>query len=295
MSRLHKHWKGIALFLAPTLLLYFAFFVFPLGFLFVTSFTDWTGVRIGGFVGLQNFQDLFENPTFRLSIRNNIIWALSLGVGQITLAAIVAMILARQPRGWKTFRTVYFLPNVISQVAIAMMWAMIYNAEYGALNRLLEIVGLGHLGRNWLGSVETALPAVIFQQVFYIGYFMIILLAATMSIPRSLYEAAEIDGASILQQEFFITIPMNRQIMVTCMTLAMAFGLRHFEATFLLTGGGPANRTSVMGIMLYNNLHFLRYGRANAIGAVLVLIGIVVIVGLRSTLGRKDDQQEARQ
>lgn len=295
MTHLHKHWKGISLFLLPTLALYCTFFIFPLGFLFVTSFTDWTGVQIGEFVGLANYRELFANPTFHLSIRNNIVWALSLGVGHIAMASVVAMILARQPRGWRTLRTVYFLPNVISQVAIAMMWAMIYNAEYGALNRLLEIFGAGHLGRNWLGSVETALPAVIFQQVFYIGYFMIIMLAATMSIPKSLYEAAEIDGASVLQQELYITIPMNRQITVTCMTLAIAFGLRHFEATFLLTGGGPANRTSVMGIMLYNNLHFLRYGRANAIGAVLVGVGVLVIVGLRSTLGRRDAQQDAKQ
>ena len=120
--KLHKNWRGILLFLLPVVILYCAFFVYPLGFVFGVSLTEWNGVTEAQFRGVRNFVDLAGNSTFRLAVRNNFIWALSLGFVQIALAALVAMILARRPRGWRILRTVYFLPNVISQVAIAMLW-----------------------------------------------------------------------------------------------------------------------------------------------------------------------------
>jgi len=283
------------LFLAPALVLFFLYFVYPLGFVFVTSTLEWNGVSKPEFVGLRNYIDNFGNRTFQFSIRNNFIWLGSLAIVQIALAAIVAMILARQPRGWRFFRTVYFLPNVISQVAIAMMWAALYNAEYGAINQFLELLGLEHLTHNWLGEIGTALPSILVQQVFYIGYFMIIILASTMSIPESYYDAAQIDGANVLQQEIHITLPMIRPILVTSMTLAAAYGLRHFEATFLLTNGGPANRTSVLGIQLYKMTSALDYGHANAIGGTLVILGLIVITLIRSTLGRRVAADQATQ
>ena len=282
---------GIVLFLLPVLTLYALYFIYPLGFVFVTSTLEWNGISAPEFVGLRNFVENFQDRTIQISLRNNFIWLFALGVVQIGLAALVAILLARKPRGWRFLRTVYFLPNVISQVAIAMMWAALYNAEYGAINAFLEMVGLEHLTRNWLGEIPTALPSILVQQVFYIGYFMIIILASTMSIPESYYEAAEIDGANVLQQEFFITLPMIKDILITTMTLAMAYGLRHFEATFLLTNGGPANQTSVLGIQLYKMLSYLDYGHANAVGALLVVLGVLMIVTIRS-LGRRSAASE---
>ena len=286
---------GIILFLLPVLILYTMYFIYPLGFVFVTSTLEWNGIGEAKFVGLANFIDNVQNRTFRISVRNNFIWLFALGIGQIAMSALIAMILARRPKGWKFLRTVYFLPNVISQVAIAMLWLAIYNAEYGALNQFLELIGLEGLTHNWLGEIETALPAIIVQQIFYIGYFMIIILASTMTIPESLYEAAEIDGATVLQQEFSITLPMIKDILVTAMTLAMAYGLRHFEATFLLTNGGPANRTSVLGIQLYKMLSYIDYGHANAVGATLVILGLIMIVVVRAALGHTSSASETEQ
>ena len=282
---------GIVLFLLPVLTLYALYFIYPLGFVFVTSTLEWNGISAPEFVGLRNFVENFQDRTIQISLRNNFIWLFALGIVQIGLAALVAILLARKPRGWRFLRTVYFLPNVISQVAIAMMWAALYNAEYGAINAFLEMVGLEHMTHNWLGEIPTALPSILVQQVFYIGYFMIIILASTMSIPESYYEAAEIDGANVLQQEFFITLPMIKDILITTMTLAMAYGLRHFEATFLLTNGGPANQTSVLGIQLYKMLSYLDYGHANAVGATLVVLGVLMIVTIRS-LGRRSAASE---
>ncbi|MBI9102289.1 MAG: sugar ABC transporter permease [Spirochaetales bacterium] len=282
----NKNWKQIILFLLPVIILFGAYFVYPLGFVFVTSFTKWNGISKPLFIGLKNFTNLFQDETFRLSLKNNIVWALVLGFIQIPLAAGMAMILARKPRGWKTFRTVYFLPNVISQVALAMMWLAIYNAEFGILNSLLEIVGLESLSHNWLGEMKTAFPAVIIQQIFYIGYFMIVILASRMGIPESYYEAAEIDGANVFHQEVHITIPMLKPILITTITLALAYGMRHFESTYLMTNGGPAHSTSVMGILLYRNLGALNYGEANAIGAILIVFGGATIAIIRWLFSR---------
>ncbi len=295
MKASKNNWKGIILFLLPVGLLYITFFIYPLAFVFITGLTEWNGIRAMEFVGLANFFDLFSNDTFRLSVRNNFIWAFSLAFIQVPLAATVAMILARKPKGWRFLRTVYFLPNVISQVAIAMMWMALYNAEYGILNQVLTAMGLESWTHNWLGEIGTALPAIITQQVVYIGYFMIIILAGTMSIPESFYEAAELDGAGVFKQEWYITLPMIRGILVTTMTLAVAYGLRHYEATYLMTNGGPANSTSVMGIMLYKQMGALKYGPANAIGSVLIIIGAAMIVLIRRLFGEREAAAEAMQ
>ena len=288
-------WFWRALFLAPALALFAMYFVYPLGFVFVTSTLEWNGIRAPVFVGLQNYLDNFQLRQFQFALRNNFVWVAALALGKISLAALVAMILARQPFAWRLLRTVYFVPVVISQVAIAMMWRAIYNAEYGIINQALERIGAAHLTRNWLGELATALPAILTQEVLYIGYFMIIILAYTMAIPESYYDAAQLDGANVLQQERYITLPMIKPILITTMTLATAFALRHFEATFLLTDGGPAFRTTVLGLQLYKMTSALDYGHANATGGTLVLIGLALITLIRTTIGRRDAATESSQ
>ncbi len=276
----------IMLFLVPVLVLYGAFFLYPLVFTAWTSLLNWRGMAAPRFAGLANYAKLLGEATFRLSIGNNIIWALGQGFIQVPLAAAVALILARNPFGRRFLRTVYYLPNVVSGVALAMVWVAMYNPQYGAINAMLGWFGLEP--RNWLGDPATALPAVMAQAVLYIGYFMIIILAGAMNISKELYEAAELDGAGPFAQDFYITLPLLRGILVTSMTLAMAYGMRHFEASFLMTGGGPAYSTSTMGIALYLKMDALRFGEASAAGMLLIVLGTIVIVLLRRFLGRDD-------
>lgn len=288
-----SNWLGRILFLLPVVILFLAFFVYPFIFTVLTSFTSWRGIGAMKFNGIANYLKLMSDPTFRLALRNNIIWALCQGFIQVPLAAIVAMILVRKPHGWKVMRTVYYLPNVISTVALAMVWVAMYNVT-GPINAILGKL-FGMAPRNWLGNPTTALGAVIFQTVIYIGYFMIVLLASAMNIPKTLYEAAEIDGASTLQQEFAITLPMLRGSLVTTMTLAMAYGIRHFESTYLMTGGGPAYATTTMGIDLYLKMDALRYSEASTAGVFLILLGTVAISLLRKIFGKSDPMSEMAQ
>ena len=286
-------WTARVLFLLPVSVLFFFFFIYPFLFTIYTSFTSWRGIGSMKFNGLANYAKLLGDPTFRKALGNNVVWALSQGFIQVPLACLVAMILVRKPRFWRSLRTIYYLPNVISTVALAMVWVAIYNVE-GPLNAILGAL-FGAEKRNWLGNPDTALFAVIFQTVIYIGYFMIILLASAMNIPRSLYEAAEIDGASTFQQELSITLPMLRGSLITTMTFAMAYGMRHFESTFLMTGGGPAYATTTMGIDLYLKMDALRYSEASTAGVFLILMGTVVITVLRKIFGSSDPMSEMAQ
>ena len=295
MANRQKNRLGIILFLLPVSVLYIAFFIYPIIFTFFLSVMEWNGIQPMVFVGMDNFTTLFGTRAFRTAIRNNVIWALAAAFIQIPFAMLIALILARQPKGWKLFRTLYFLPNVISGVALAMMWTALYNAEFGLVNYLLELMGMEHMTRNWLGEINTALPAVIISKQIYVGYFMVIILAGTMAIPKEFYEAAEIDGASIVQQEFFITIPVFRGIMVTAGTLAVAFALRQFEETFLMTAGGPANSSTVMGLIMYRRMSAMRYGEAAATGVLLIVLGVLVIFGLQKLFGKSDAVAESQQ
>ncbi|TVQ40143.1 MAG: sugar ABC transporter permease [Spirochaetaceae bacterium] len=294
-SKSNRNRKWIVLFLTPVGVLFVAFFLYPIVFVTILSFMEWNGIEPMSFIGIGNFRYLFADSVFRTSIQNNVIWALSAALLQIPLALVIALILAREPRGWRFFRTVYFLPNVISLVALAMMWTALYNPEFGLINHLLERVGADHMTRNWLGEIETALPALIFSYQIYIGYFMVIILAGTLSIPKSFYEAAMIDGANVFQQEVHITLPAIRGIIITAGTLAVAFALRQFETTFLMTAGGPANRTPVMGLYMYRRMAGLTYGRAAATGVLIIVLGIVVLSALQRVFGKADAVEDARQ
>lgn len=287
-------WLPRLLFLLPVLILFTGFFLYPFLFTLFTSFTKWRGIGSMGFNGAKNYVKLFSDGTFRLAVRNNFIWALAQGFIQIPLACVVAMILLRKPKGWSLLRTVYFLPNVISTVAIAMMWVALYNPRYGLINEILVKV-FHREAVNFLGEPDLALAAVIFQTVIYIGYFMIVILASGMNIPKELYEASEIDGASVLQQERFITIPMLRGTLVTVITLAMAYGMRHFESSYLMTGGGPAYATTTMGIDLYQKMDALRYSDASTAGIILIFFGSVLISVIRKIFGKSDPMSEMAQ
>ena len=128
------------------------FFVIPVLYVIAVSVLKWNGISAPSFNGMKNFALLFKDKAFIRSIVNNVIWAFTAACIQVPLAMLMAIILSRKPRGWKFFRTVYFFPQVISGIALAMLWRGIYNADYGLLNGLLKAIGLGHLACDWLGG-----------------------------------------------------------------------------------------------------------------------------------------------
>jgi len=281
---------GIIIFLIPALALFTVFFIVPIISICYMSLFKWNGIAAAEFTGFSNYKNIFGDAVFLRSIRNNIIWAFAACLIQVPLALLMALILSTKPRGWKIFRTVYFLPQVISGIAIAMLWSAVFNSEYGILNGILKAVGLGHLSRNWLGDPTTAFICVLIYGLLYVGYYMVIMMAGITNIDESYYEAAKIDGANRFQMDIHITIPMIRYSIVTCVTLAAVFGLRTFEQVYLLTNGGPANRTSVVVLYLYNQMRDNNYGGANASSVMLVLTGACVIILIRKLLSEKEEK-----
>ncbi len=289
MKHKRQNTVGIFLFLLPALFLFIVFFVFPILFVGVMSLFDWNGITDAGFAGLQNYAKIFSDKVFWRSLRNNVIWALSACFIQVPLALLMALILSKKPKFWKFFRTVYFLPQVISGIAIATLWSAVYNSEFGLLNGILRAVGLGDQAKNWLGNPGTAFICVLIYGLFYIGYYMVIMMAGITGIDQTYYEAARIDGANVFQTDIHITIPLIKYSLSTCVTLAAVFGLRTFEQVYLLTNGGPANRTSVLVLYLYNQMRNNNYGGANASSVMLILTGALVIVCIRKMFSSRDE------
>ncbi len=286
-----KHDKlGILLFLIPGLFLFTLFFIIPVIYVLVTSFTQWNGMTAPVFTGLQNYIKIFSDATFRRSVSNNVIWALVAGCVQVPLAMLMALILSKKPRGWKFFRTVYFFPQVVSGIALAMLWQAIYNSEFGLLNGLLKVLGLEQYATNWLGNPDTAFFSVVIYWVFYIGYYMVIMMSEITGIDEAYYEAAEIDGATKIQQDIKITIPLIKNSLLTCVTLAVVLGLRTFEQVYILTNGGPMNRTSVMVLYLYKQMQSSNYGRANAAAMTLIVVGTCTILLIRKLFNLRGEK-----
>lgn len=288
MKLTNKDKGPLVAFLAPAVFLVVLFFVLPVIYVCVVSFLKWDGISEPVFRGISNFTKLFKDKAFVRSITNNIIWAAVAACIQVPLAMLMAIILSRKPKGWKFFRTVYFFPQVISGIALATLWRAVYNAETGLLNNMLTSLGMGSLACDWLGGIKTAFPACLVYWVFYIGYYMVIMMADITTIDDTYYEAATIDGATDLQQAIHITIPLiKNSSLLTCVTLASVMGLRQFEQVYMLTNGGPANRTSTIVLYLYKKLQDSNYGMAAASAVILIIIGALFIVCIRKLFNER--------
>ena len=283
-------------FILPALVMMVVFFVIPVIYVVVISLFKWNGISAPTFRAFKNFALLFNDKAFSRSVMNNVIWALVAGFIQVPLAMVMAIILSRKPKGWKFFRTVYFFPQVISGIALATLWRAIYRADSGLLNGLLTAIGRGDLAKDWLGTASTALPAVLIYWVFYVGYYMVIMMADITTIDTSYYEAATIDGASDFQQAIYITIPLIKKTsLLTCVTLASVMGLRQFEQGFQLTNGGPSNTTSTIVLYMYKKMQDANYGMAGASAVILIIVGVIFIVCIRKLFeGRSEQAQQMR-
>jgi ABC-type sugar transport system permease subunit len=268
----------IALSLTPASILFTLFFLVPLVILLVTSFSRWnvTGVH---FTGVENYRRLIHDSVFWKAVENTGLYAAAAVFLQVPLAVVVALMLALKIRGWRVFRTILFVPVVISGAAYALIFAGFYNARYGLLNRVLAAFGAA--GRDWLFNVHTALPAVAGTYVFSVGFYMILILTEITSIPPELAEAASLDGASRFQRQLHITLPLLRHVIGTCVLLSLLASLAFFDIVYILTTGGPADATVSLTVYAFRAYTSDQWGYANTIGVFIVIAGFVLIAVLR--------------
>lgn len=272
-----KNLRFAILAVLPVLIFYFTFYLIPMGMTIVTSFFDWSQIKLGGFIGFANYTKLFQNQVFWISVKNILVWIAIAVFIHIPMALLVALILSTRMRGWKVLRTLYFIPQIISSVAWATIFMSVYNPSYGLLNGILKAIGLENLGKNWLFDPKTAWPAVICTWLFFIGMYSMIMLAELISIPDEILEAARIDGASRFQLSRYIKVPLARLVIGTCTIMTVAGGIKHFDSLYIMTNGAPNYKTETLSLYLYQQYSYANFGYANTIGVFLLVLGIVIV------------------
>ncbi len=283
-----RKWQ-IGLFLLPAFLLVTVFLAIPVVVIIGLSATQWQGIGTPQWVGLGNFVTLFTDPAFTTALVNTLLWVLVGVFIHTPLCILVALIIARRPRGWKFFRTVLFLPNIISATALALLWYFIFNVSLGLLNSGLTLVGLESWTKNWLFDPSTALGATMSPWVVYIGFGMVLFLTQISTIPKEYYEAAELDGASSLRQDWSITIPLIRRAIALQVLFVVGYALRSFEYPFIMTSGGPDNSSITLSLYIYRQMITAnQYGLAMAAGVVTLAIGVVITAGVFWVLRRTE-------
>jgi ABC-type sugar transport system permease subunit len=270
---------GAYLYLAPALVVYAAFFLWPTFRLIQLSLQKWDGLSPPAFVGLENYRKLLlDDPLFWKAFWNNASWMLAAIIVPVFFGLLLAILLVRSPiHGRVIFRTIYFLPQVISSVVVAIIWNWIYNPSFGALNSLLEAVGLGAFQKGWLGDLNLALPSVFiaWSWVHY-GFTMVIFIAALQGIDETFFDAAKVDGANGFQQFWYVLLPFIRAPLTTVILITAISSFQVFDLVFIMTRGGPAYATLVLPIfMLDSAFTFRKVGYGAAIS---VTLGIFIVV-----------------
>ncbi|OBR64295.1 ABC transporter permease [Paenibacillus oryzae] len=279
-------------FVTVPLLLLVTFAYYPAMELIRLSFTNWNGISADkAFIGWANYKEVFSNPDIFGVFRNNVAYFV-VGIVQNIVAIYFAVVLNSKLKGKKFFRLLLFLPYILNGVAVAYLFGYVFDTTSGSLNYLLGQLGFDKLAEtSWLGNtsiVNYSLASIGFWR--FMGFNMVIYLAALQSIPNDLYEAASIDGANGWQKFFYITMPNIYKIIELNLFLTVTGALEVFDLPFVLTKGGPggASETFVMKI-IETAFQFNNYGLASAMSVVLLLFVIIVLSIQRYLLNRKGD------
>ncbi|WP_350348195.1 sugar ABC transporter permease [Agromyces sp. G08B096] len=275
-------------YLAPAILLYGAFLLFPLGRAAQYSLFEWDGLGASTFVGLANYAEILQDPRLREAFWHALVLVFFYAVLPLAIGLLLASLLTRaQVRGLGFFRSVIFLPQVIAMVVVAVTWRQIY-APDGPLNGFLRLIGLGALARPWLGDYTFTLPAVgLIGTWVCTGLVTVLLMAGMSRVPRELYEAARLDGSGPAREFFAITLPMVRGEITVALTLTIVAALKTFDLVYVTTSGGPGTSTTVPSYEIYRRAFELgEVGVATAVGVVLTIIvfainGVVNLIGDR--------------
>ncbi|MEU8148248.1 sugar ABC transporter permease [Nonomuraea sp. NPDC048901] len=270
------------LFLAPAIALIGIFTITPFAQAILLSFQSWDGVSPDTpWVGLANYDFVASDPIFWASMRNVVFFGVVgffLGNG---IALVMALAVNSVARGKTFFRTVFYLPGVLSVVVVGLLFSFILAPGSGILNRLLGLVGLGALQQNWLGEPAVALPVVAAVFVwFHWGFGFLLFLAGLQDVPKELYEAADLDGANPWSKFRYITWPQLAPVTSIVSLLTLLAALQIFGTVQVLTNGGPGQHTMVPTLAIYNEAFVnWRYGSAAAMsvifGGALVLLSVI--------------------
>lgn len=283
-KKIKKSTFDFYLFISPWLIGFVVLVLWPILYSFQLSFTKWDIVNDPEFIGLANYREaFFEDPSFYKSLLVTFEYTFISVPLQMILAFGIAMLMNQKIKGISIFRTIFYLPSLVSGVALSVLWIWILHPNFGLLNHLLAVVGIQ--GPNWLGSETWALPSLIMMSLWTIGGGMVIYLAGLQDIPISLYESAEIDGAKAWHKFRYITLPMMTPIIFFNLITSIIGSFQTFTQGYVMTEGGPNDATLFYVLKLYYHaFSWFEMGYASALAWILfVIILVFTLIIFRSS------------
>ncbi len=267
------------LFIAPAMIYAMVFVLLPIAGVVFLSGTDYNILRGSpAWIGLRNYVELVKDQRFLVSFRNTLVFMAGVIPSGIVLSLLLAVGINMKMKGRGVFRSIYYLPQVTSFVAVGVVWHWIFEPRYGLANLILRSLGLS--GLRWLSDPSTALFSLMVVHVWkFLGYKMVIFLAGLQSIPESLYEASAIDGAGKVRQFVSITVPMLKPILFYVFATGCIGGFQVFDLIYVMTQGGPLNSTTTVVHQIFlNAFEYFNLGRASAMSLVLFAIIFMLTV-----------------
>ena len=290
---LAKHPKNftIYLFLIAPVAVYAIFFILPnLNSLF-SSFYEWDGISpVKEFVGADNYAKMLGDPLFWKAFGNTIKYTITLVIFQTLFGLLLAVLIFKASKIHNFFRTLYFMPAMLSAVTVGLIFGFIYDPNMGALNQFLEAVGLEDWTRSWLSDEMIVIYAIAFVHVWVgIGQSVVLFVAGLQNIPYDLYESARIDGAGAWKQFTRITMPMLKSTLLIVLVLTTIGGFKCFDYVFVMTGGGATHSSEVLATLLYKEAYaYSDFGYSAAISVALLII-VSIIMAIQMRLFRKEN------
>lgn len=286
-QRVHSRWLVITLLLAPTVLLLSVFLIYPLISSFQLSMLDWNGLGDDAkFAAVENWTQLAHDPIFWKALGNNVWLAVFSVLIQLPVALAIAVLLEKAGRGSRILKILYFLPLLMSSVAIGVLFKNVYDPNFGPLNAAFHAIGLDAFAQDWLGDTRFSLPATVAVVCWQnIPFYMILFLAGLSSFPAELAEAALLDGASEWTIFWRIKLPHLQGTIRTAILLAVLGSLRYFDLVFVMTGGGPESSSELMATYMYRTVFSsfqLGYGSTIA-SAMFIIVALVAAIAMRAT------------
>lgn len=274
-------------FVLPALLVYLVFFVYPFAMSVYYSLTSWDGVSaVKEFVGLANYRTLAYDSVLWESLLHNVVWIVLGTAAPIAIGLLLGVLLWSGARGRTFFRTLYFLPFMLPEVVIAIMWNWIYHPLWGPINRGLRAVGLGEFTKGWLGDPFWALPALIVAAIWsYFGFAFVVIMAGLQDVSKDLIEAAMLDGATAWQRFVHVIVPELRTVLTVITAITLIGGFKVFDIIFVTTQGGPGTATQVIATYTYRQAFQsgnIGYGAAlSLVMTALTLVASYIFLRLR--------------
>ena len=275
-------------FMSPVLLIFSLFLFFPVLFAFFMSFHQWGMIGTPEFIGVENYVRLFKDPLFWISIKNTLIFSLSVPL-KVAIALFIAVLLNQKIRGLGFYRAAFFFPVVLSMVVVGLVWQWMFSPSYGFINYVLEKLGLPL--QNMLNDSDQAMIVLIIVSIWKgLGSNLLLFLAGLQAIPSSVYEAAEIDGANSWQKFWHITVQLLKPTTLFVLIITLIGSFKIFDLAYVITGGGPGTSTMVLVHYIYQEA-FQRFDMGYASAAAYVFFIILFILTLVQMRVFKSDSE----